>query len=262
MDGVAKLQNVGVPAPFTAIVDPRTQAKLVGTAIPQFNPQARVSEYFRTGLFAEEALGISEWMWDQNMPTHTTGTFTASTPLVDGALQTGSTLLLKGFGTYSFKQGDVFTILGVNSVNPLSYADTGELQQFTIVSDLAGAGAALVTISPPIITSGQLQSVTASPANNAQIFYLGATSAVAGTLATTTSRQSMVMNEGACAWVAVDLKEDLAGAKVSMVRSKSAKLTMRMVEQYNIQTDQNPTRIDMLWGVGVILPHFAMRAWS
>jgi hypothetical protein len=37
---------------------------------------------------------------------------------------------------------------------------------------------------------------------------------------------------------------------------------MRWVEQYNIQTDQNPSRVDTLGGVAPILPYFAVRAWS
>jgi hypothetical protein len=34
------------------------------------------------------------------------------------------------------------------------------------------------------------------------------------------------------------------------------------VEQYNIQTDQLPSRCDTIGGVGVILPYFAERMWS
>ena len=67
---------------------------------------------------------------DPNIPIHTTGTFTSSTPVISGASQTGSTLALSGLGTYAFKAGDSFTVAGVNAVNPVSYADTGELQQF------------------------------------------------------------------------------------------------------------------------------------
>jgi hypothetical protein len=37
---------------------------------------------------------------------------------------------------------------------------------------------------------------------------------------------------------------------------------MRYVEQYNIQTDQEPRRIDMLVGNAVVQPYYAMRAWG
>ena len=56
---------------------------------------------------------MDEWLKDSvGVPTHTTGTFTTSTPLVDGSLQTGSTLVTKGWGTYSFKAGDTFYLTG------------------------------------------------------------------------------------------------------------------------------------------------------
>lgn len=263
LDGMAKLRNLGVPGPYTAVIDPKTESKLLGAQLIQFNPQAQISEYFREGRFASGALGIDEWETDPvGPPTHTTGTYTLSTPLVDGALQTGSTLVLKGLGTYSFNAGDQFTLLGVNAANPVGFTDTGDAMGFVITTPVSGAGAATLSIYPPIITSGPLQTVMQSPANNAQVFFQGATAAVNGTMSTQTSRQSYVMNGEAMAFVMVDLKENLAGARTAMERSKQAKLTMRWVEQYNIQTDQNPSRCDILYAVAPILPYFGMRAWS
>ena len=36
---------------------------------------------------------------------------------------------MSGLGTYAFKKGDIFTVAGVNSVNPVAFTDTGDLQQ-------------------------------------------------------------------------------------------------------------------------------------
>lgn len=264
LDGVAKLQNLGVPGPYVAVLDPRSQAKILGANLAIFNLPGG-SRMFRTGQFSGEAFGISEWYSDPNIPTHTTGTFTASTPLVNGASQTGSTLITDGWasGATTLKAGDVFTIAGVNAVNPLSYADTGELQQFVVLADISDTtGAMTISISPSIITSGQLQTVTASPANDAAILVTGATSATAGTLATTTSRQSLIFNEGAFAFVMADLTQDLPGANVRMARSKSARISMRWAEQWNILTDQRGSRCDIIYGVAPVQPYFALRAWS
>ncbi len=263
LDGMAKLRNLGVPGPYTAIIDPKTESKLLGAQLIQFNPQARISEYFTEGRFAEGALGIDTWETDTvGIPTHTTGTFTTSTPLVDGALQTGSTIVLKGLGTYSFNAGDNFTLLGVNAANPIGFTDTGDPLGFVITAPASGVGAATLSIYPPIITSGPLQTVVQSPANNAQVFFQGATAAVNGTMSAQASKQCYVMNAGAMAFVVVDLKENLAGARTAMERSKTAKISMRWVEQFNIQTDQNPSRCDIMFGVAPVLPYFAMRGWS
>lgn len=262
LNGVAKLQNVGVPAPLCAVLDPLSQAAILNANLSLFNPGKQISEYFESGQFGSDALGVDDWYYDPNMPIHTTGTFTASTIIVTSASQTGSSLLTSGWGTYAMKQGDVFTIDGVNAVNPVSYADTGQLQQFVLTADVSGSSTATLSISPAIITSGQLQTVTASPAASAAITFLGATGAVSATMATTKSRQSLIFNKGAFAFVMADLKENLAGARTAMARSKEARLSMRWVEQYNIQTDQNPSRVDLIYGVTPVLPYFALRSWS
>lgn len=262
LDGVAKLQNMGVPGPYCAVIDPLSQSAILNANLALFNPGRQISEYFTSGQFGADALGIAYWYYDPNLPIHTTGTFTSSTPVVSSASQTGSTLALSGLGTYAFKAGDVFTVDGVNSVNPVSYADSGSPQEFVITADVSGSSTVTLSISPSIITSGQLQTVTASPANNAAVTFKGATGTVSATLAATKSRQSFIFNEGAFAFVMADLKENLAGARTAMARSKSARLSMRWVEQYNIQTDQNPSRVDIIYGVAPVLPYFALRAWS
>jgi hypothetical protein len=254
------------------VVDPKTQSKLLNANFALFNPGAQISRYFRTGQFGAEALGIDEWYWDPNMPTHTTGYFTASTPVVNGANQTGSTLNCNGWasGATLLRQGDIFTIAGVNAVNPVSYIDTGTLQQFVVTADTNDASGAMASlpISPAIITSGPLQTVTASPASGAAITVQGATGTVSATLGTSggtvglTSKQSLVFNPAAFAFVMADLKENLAGANSKRVTDKDAQISLRWAEQYNIQTDQNPSRVDMIIGVAPVLPYFALRAWS
>jgi hypothetical protein len=196
------------------------------------------------------------------MPTHTTGSVTSSTPAVVGAGQTGSTLSIDGMGTYAFKAGDVFTLDGVYAVNPLSFINTNELQQFVITTDISGSSTATLPISPSIITSGALQTVTNSPANDAAVSFLGATGTVGATMTATASRQSIVFNPAAFAWVSADLPKDLTGAVAGRTSDPEARLSMRYVDQYNIQTDQLPRRIDMLVGAAPVLPYFAFRAWS
>ncbi len=261
-DAVAKLRNVAVPEPLCAVLDPKTQSSLLKANFTMFNPQAQISTYFKSGQFSGAALGVDDWYWDPNIPTHTTGTFTTATPIVSSASQTGSTLAMSGLGTYAFKEGDVFTVAGVNAVNPESYADTGDLQQFVITQDIAGTTTGTLPISPAIITSGPLQTVTVSPANSAVVSFLGSTGTVSATMATQTSRQSLLFNPAAFAFVMVDLPENLAGANSKRINSDEERLSMRWVEQYNIQTDQQPSRIDSIGGVAPILPYFAVRMWS
>lgn len=262
-DAVAKMRNVGVPEEFVAVLDPKSQSRLLSANFALFNPAPLISKYFRSGQFSGPALGVDEWYWDPNMPTFTTGTFTTATPIVSSAGQTGSTLAMSGMGTYAMVQGDVFTVAGVNAVNPVSYVDTGDLQQFVLTAPLAGTTTGTFAISPPIITSGPLQTVTASPGNGAAVQWLGASGTVAATMAATSSRQSLLFNPAAFAFVMVDLPASLPGAKAKRVNGGGDyNLSLRWVEQYNIQTDSLPSRVDTIGGVAAILPYFALRAWS
>jgi len=264
LDGVAKLTNVGVPdTDLAAIIDMKTHSKLLGANIGAFNPQSQISEYFKTGQFNAGALGVSRWKKDNHMPTHTTGSFTSSTPVVSGAGQTGSTLVTSGWGTYSFKKGDTFYITGNNSVDPIGYTDSGDQQAYVLQADVAGSGTATFTISPPIIPLGSaLATVTASPVNNATILFVGATGVVNATMAAQTSKQSLLFDPGAFAFVMADLPTKLAGAVSGRWNSGEDKMSFRYVDQYNIQTDQLPRRMDSIGGVAAILPYFALRAWS
>jgi len=244
------------------VITPVQQSALLANNFALFNPQAQISKYFRMGQFAGAALGMDEWYYDPNLPTHTTGTFTASTPLVNGASQTGSSLAIDGLGTYALKAGDIFTIAGVNMVNPITYEDSGHLQQFSVQADVSGSSSATLTISPAIITSGQLQTVTASPANNAAISFLGATGTVNATMSAVASKQSLVFNPAAFAFVMADLKSPLPGANSKRMSSKEAAVSMRWSEQWNAQTDKVMSRIDTIGGIAPILPYYAFRAFS
>jgi hypothetical protein len=248
-----------------AVLDPMAMVTIANTSSTLFNPSAKIGENYSKGQFGRDQLGIGWWGQDVNRPVHTTGTFTASTPLVNGASQTGASLITDGWasGATSLKKGDVFTIAGVNSVNPQSYASTGRLQQFVVTSNISDTtGDMTIGISPSIVTSGQLQTVDASPANDAAITVLGATAASSGTLATTNSPQSLVYHPDAFAFVMADLMKPGAGALSTTVRSKKFGFSIRMVEQYQIGTDQNPSRLDILIGAATLQARLAARVWG
>jgi hypothetical protein len=261
-DGVALLKDAGVPEELMAVITPVQQSSLLANNFALFNPQAQISKYFRSGQFAGAALGMDEWYYDQNLPTHTTGTFDSSTPVVSGGGQTGSTLAISGMGTFALKAGDIFTIDGVYMVNPITYENSGHLQQFSVQADVSGSSTGSLSISPAIITSGQLQTVTASPANGAAISFLGATGTVSATMAATPSKQSLVFNPAAFAFVMADLKSPLPGANSKRMSSKEAAISIRWSEQWNAQTDKSMSRLDTIGGIAPILPYYALRAFS
>jgi hypothetical protein len=260
-----KLTDLATPMDGrVAMLDPLAMATIANTSASLFLPGI-VGANYRKGQFGANQLGIEEWYQDPNRPVHTTGTFTSCSPTVNGANQTGSSLITQSWasGASSLKKGDIFTAAGCNSVNPLSYQSTGRLQQFVVTADISDTtGAMTIAISPAIITSGALQTVDASPSNTGAIFVLGATAAASGTLATTTSPQSLVYHPDAFAFVMADLAKPDAGCKCTPVRSKQYGFSIRMVEQYQIGTDQNPSRLDILIGAATIQARLAARVFG
>lgn len=124
----------------------------------------------------------------QTIPSLTTGTRVTTTTLINGAAQNVTyansrttytqSLVCDGQLSKTYKAGEKFTITGVNAVNPRTKADLGYLKQFVIMSDATsdGSGNVTLTISPPIISSGAYQNVSAAPADNAALTHLGALS--------------------------------------------------------------------------------------
>jgi len=257
----AKLTNSAVPSDGrVAVLDPTSMVTLANANLALFNPSAQISEQYREGQFASRALGVSEWYEDANVAKFTTGSYTTSTPLINGASQTGSSLVTDGWASSAatLNKGDIFTIAGVYAVNPVSYASTGALQQFVVTATTTSVltDMAALPISPSIITSGQLQTVTASPADNAAITVVGAG---ASTMTATVTSQSLLYHPDAFALVMADLHRPSSGAEATTVRSKELGVSIRMVQQYQIGTDSEPTRLDVLYGWATLRPTLACR---
>jgi len=230
------------------ILDPRTQARTVSSLAGLFNPQRKVSDQYASGMMSEDTLGF-DWMMDQTVLKHTSGTFTAGT--VNGGSQTGSTLTVNAI-TGTLKKGDIITIAGVYSVNRVTKQSTGELQQFVVTADVAGSGTS-IGIYPPITPpSGgdpvAYQTVTASPANSATI------TLVCG--ASKTSRKNIAFHKSAITMATADL--ELPKGVHEAARHNYDGVSMRMVSQYNVSTDQFITRLDIVYGYKWVRPEWGV----
>src|SRR3972149_1715177 len=123
LQGGVKLTDMAAGSNRKAVLDQLAMATLSHDLTTLFHPTTTISDALKKGMVGGNALGFSEWYEDANRPIHTTGTFTAATPLVDGANQTGSTININGWasGATTLKKGDILTIDGVYSVNPQGY---------------------------------------------------------------------------------------------------------------------------------------------
>lgn len=255
------IDGAGPDDGLVAVLDPLAAVTLVNANLSSFNPAQTISEQYRRGMLGRGNLGVAEWYRDQNVPRHTSGTFTASTPLTNGATQTGSSIISDGWasGATSLKKGDILTIAGVYSVNPLSKTSTGRLQQFAVTANISDTtGDMTIAITPSIIASGALQNVSNAAADGAAITVWSANPA-GGTLATTVSPQSLVFHPDFAAFVMADLAEPNGGAKSTFARSRDWGISLRFVQQFDLQTDQNGNRLDILFGAAPLQPRLACR---
>jgi len=249
---------------LVAVLTPLSNATISSSTSTVFHPGSKIGENWSKGQFADEQLGISKWFTDQNTPRFTSGAATtASTPLVNGASQTGSSIVTDGWGSgaTSLVKGDIVTLAGVYAVNPVSKESTGALHQFVLTANISDtAGAVTLPISPAIVTSGALQNVTAGPADNAAVTFWSM--APGGTQAATVSGQNLVFHPQAFASVMADLVMPNGGARGTRVNSKQINVAMRYVEQFQITTDQNLNRLDILFGSAPIQERMACRVVS
>ena len=227
------------------VADPNTQAVATGLGLNLFNPQPVISEQYRQGQLAQ-ALGF-EWYMDQNIPAHANGVF-SGTIEVDGAGQTGGTLVIKGL-TGTLTAGTVFTIAGVNAVNPQTKQNLGVPQQFVVLADRTGDGA--MSISPAIVTSGAFQNVSAGPADSAGISIAGG-SGVSTQLSVAYHPDAFVMGVA---------ELDVPGGTDRAFRATDPQtgVSVRIIRDYSVVTDQWITRFDVLFGFNTLYEQLACR---
>jgi hypothetical protein len=259
--GVKIADFAGPDEGLVAVLDPLSDATLSSTTSLIFHPARQIGQNWTRGQFANDQLGIDKWFRDQNIPRYTSGAVTvASTPLVNGAGQTGSSIVTDGWGSggAALKKGDIVTFAAVRAVNPVSKESTGRLHQFVLTADVSDtAGAITLSISPAIITSGPLQNVDAGPADNATVTYWGMSAG--GTQAATVSPQNLIFHPEAFATVMADLTMPNGGAKATRVNSRSLNIAIRYVEQYEITSDRNRNRLDILFGNAAVQERMAVR---
>jgi hypothetical protein len=255
------LSNLAAPPNRMVITTSDMQAAITSTNFALFNPASTISDSFETNTYGSGVLGFRKWYWDQNVAQHTVGSYTG-TPLVAGANQTGSTITIDGWGTGStLNKGDVLYLgaasggaasTGVFSVNPQNYQSNRSLEGFVVQQTTTESGGSMtIPIAPSIITSGALQTVTASPVDNAVVSVFGASGAVGS--------QGLAWVKEAVVMVMADLVEPEGGALSERIRSKPLGFALRFVKQYNILSDQNLARIDCIYGWKTYRPEWVCR---
>lgn len=248
-----------------ACLNPDANAGLVDGLKGLFHSGSSLEDQYKSGLMANNQLGFRELSMSQNVRTLTTGTrLTTDSFLVDEDILTegGNSFDVDGVnGAETLTAGEVFTVAGCYSVNPETKQSTGKLMQFAVTTAITASGNQFTTLtfSPNVYSAASegLQNVTgatidAAFVNGAPVTFIGA--------ASTDYAQNIAFHKDAFVVATTDL-EMPEGVHFSS-RQVMDGISMRMVRQYRIDTDDIPCRMDILYGSVTARPETATRIWG
>lgn len=244
----------------SVVINPIMQATIVDALKGLFQSSEKISDQYESGT-----MGITagfKFSMDQNVRSHTAGPL-GGAPIVSGAGQTGSNLLTSGWTAAAasrLKKGDTFTIANVFAVNGQNRQTLTTLRTFTVTSDFSSAadGTGTIAIYPPIIgpATPAAQTVSALPAASAPL------TITSGTANQVTNGVGLAFHRDAFTLASADLPVPGGVDMASRVSDSQLGLSIRMVRQYNISTDQFPCRLDVLYGWAPLYPELACRILS
>jgi hypothetical protein len=238
-------------------VNPAGNASLVNGLRELFQSSGKLDAQYRKGMMGMDTLGFKEIYMDQNINTHTTGDSGDLTCAVNDTVIEGDSVI--SMNTFSVaaptvKKGDIFTIAGVNAVNPQNRSSTGTLQQFVVTADKIGSSNAIadIAISPSFKAAGAFQTVDALPVDDAVVTFYATSSSQ--------SPQNIAYHPDAFTLGTADL---LMPKNVDFAsRQVHEGISMRIVRDYDINNDAMPCRIDVLYGWKTLYPELACRIWG
>jgi hypothetical protein len=271
----ARLKENGVGDNDLSYIMNHTDEYKLGDQLVKLPNESGAGTYRRG--FSGELSGIKT-MFTNQLPVLTTGTRTgtgANVMEVDGANQNVNYADVAKAGTVNgrrmtqtlnitdattaaatFKAGEVFTIAGVFAYDNRKQAPVtpARLQQFTVVADAtAVAGVVALRIFPAIIVPGSgagdnvnintaHATVTAAPADNADITFLGAAS-------TTLSPRALIQKEA----IVVNTVPLILPASDTSMRRRLSKipLTVRMWQHSDFYTGAHGVRFDVALNANV-----------
>lgn len=241
---------------ISVVLNPAGEAGIVDGLKGLFAPQAAIGGQYEKGEMGR-ALGMNFRM-DQNVQSHTVGALGGS-GVSHGTNQTGSNISTTAWTTTVTNlllPGDIITFANTYAVNPVSFQSTGALKQFVVTAAVSSAsGAALIPISPAVVTNGPYQNVNQAIADSSAILIFGA----ASTYASYVSPVNVAYHRDAYCLAMADLELPGAVEMAARANDSRAGMSLRVVRAYDIVNDQHPCRIDVLYGWKAIYPELACR---
>lgn len=235
----------------TAICLPPAVMRAIKTSnIGYFNPAPDLSRTWRTGNI-DQADGMHFYP-SNSLYKHTAGTW-AGAVTVNGASQSGSSLVVTCTTGDTFNAGDKFTIANVNELNLMSRITTttaaAGTKYFTVTTSTTGAAsAATLSIYPPIYgPTSNYQNVDALPANGAALTLWTGTSSPSGK----SGKLGLAITPGAFYLASVKLEEPTAVEICKQYTDPGTGISLRFIRQWDNIQSRMTNRFDLVFGCGV-----------
>ena len=244
------LLNMGCPddGEVYGILTPALNRKLSNFQASLFNSSKQISKMYETGYVGEFA-GIA-WAVSQSAPTHVDGTWTgvASTTVT---LTSGSTwaetttISVAGFTAgATLNVGDVFTLSGVQAVNPLTKQALGFNKQFVVVEAVTATSAATsVKFAPGLVAAGAYKNVEMASTASKLISY---------STSGTTGQEGIMFHKTAVGGASPELTIPRGVNEVSAETDPDTNLSIRYISDYDSTNANYINRIDSFAGVKVL----------
>jgi hypothetical protein len=254
---MSELLATGSENEWIALLSPGAKTSAIEARKGLFQSSEEISKQYKRGV-----MGLADgftYLSNNLMHTHTTGTGTQTDGSVTttAALTNGATTIavtgLSGSGTIT--AGTVFTVAGAFAVHPITKVTMPFLQPFVVTTTAtASSGAATLSVSPTIYSSagGGLQNVSALPGSGAAVVFL-----TGKTTAATPFQNSLTYCKEAFRFASVPLI--LPGGMDKAAQETVDGLTIRVLADHDIKTDQYILRIDFLGGFVSVRPEWAVR---
>lgn len=255
----------------TLLTSPVHETDWISSNSALFNPQIDISDQWREGMIASRVLGFAA-VREPKMPAYTTGVYGTSTPVISAGTTVGSTgvgntytatttMPMTGWasGGTTLNAGDVFTVTGVNEIDPETKVSLNRLKQFVVVTQISDTtGAISPVISPCPISGGAYQNVSALPAagNTVKTAQSGAITAASG--GGIAYAQSLGMYKDAILFACVPLIDASAIVKF-YAQEQFDGFSIRVIQTYDTDNDLMPLRLDTISGEVVSYPELGVR---
>jgi hypothetical protein len=244
----AKLDDYLVPrdGKRTVAFSPLAMASMVDGYKGLFQRDTKVADQYDTGLMEDTVSGM-KWGMVPVINSHTNSAGSVSSITVNDAdITNGETTVTVTTTSTAYSAGTVVTFAGAYAVNPETKAALPFLRQFVVVS----ASATVLTVSPGVYTSGPLQNVSAVPTNGGAVTVVGSASG--------SYPQHLAFHRDWLTLVTADL-EDVSKFGAWGAREVYDGISLRIARQYDINNDNIPCRIDVLYGVKTLRQDLCVR---